>query len=141
MNVSFMAVGVNVLLNWVFTFHFGLGHRGLALSTGCVAVTNFAVLYWLMRRETRLLETKALIGLFLKLAIPCGLLLGTCLASRMFLLEHWDTMPFAPKTVYLLATIAIGGAVFFAAAAQFRIEEMEEAKGIFGRKLARLTKR
>jgi putative peptidoglycan lipid II flippase len=101
MNISFIAVGVNLVMNWFFTFRLGLGHRGLALSTGCVALSNFGILYWLMRRETRLLETRALLALLAKLAIPCALLAGACWASRTWLLSQWATMPFAPKTIYL----------------------------------------
>src|SRR5271163_4273611 len=34
MLVSFLAVGLNLLFNWTFTFRLGWGHRGLAFSTG-----------------------------------------------------------------------------------------------------------
>ena len=40
MVVSLISIGVNFALNWLFTFHLGLGHRGLALSTSFVAITN-----------------------------------------------------------------------------------------------------
>src|ERR1700683_2730975 len=50
MLVSFLAVALNLLLNWFFTFHLGWGHRGLAFSTGCIATVNFLLLYALMRR-------------------------------------------------------------------------------------------
>jgi len=141
MNVSFAAVGVNLVLNWLFTFRLGLGHRGLALSTGCVAISNFLILYWLMRRETRLLETRALLAVLAKLAIPCALLAGACWASRMWLMAGWATMPFAPKTLYLLGTIAVAGLAFFAAATLFRIDEIDDATAIFRRKLGRFTNR
>jgi peptidoglycan biosynthesis protein MviN/MurJ (putative lipid II flippase) len=45
MIVSFLAVGLNLLFNWIFTFRLGWGHRGLAFSTGCVATCNFLFLY------------------------------------------------------------------------------------------------
>src|SRR5262249_47575234 len=37
MLVSFAAVALNLGLNWFFTWHLGWGHRGLALSTSCIA--------------------------------------------------------------------------------------------------------
>ena len=40
MYVSFFAVALNLLLNWIFTRHLGWGHRGLAFSTGCVPVNS-----------------------------------------------------------------------------------------------------
>jgi putative peptidoglycan lipid II flippase len=141
MNVSFIAVGVNIALNSLFTFYFHLGHRGLALSTGCVAMSNFVILYWLMRRETRLLETRALLGLLAKLAVPCLLLAGACWASRVWLMPDWATMSFAPKALALLATIVVAAVLFFGTATLFRITEVEDATAVFRRKLARITKR
>src|SRR6266403_4280424 len=41
MLVSFLAVGLNLLFNWIFTIRLGWGHRGLAFSTGCIATLNF----------------------------------------------------------------------------------------------------
>ena len=34
MYTSFVAVALNLLLNWIFTRHLHWGHRGLAFSTG-----------------------------------------------------------------------------------------------------------
>src|SRR5437660_3919547 len=41
MLVSFLAIGANLFLNWLFTFRLGWGHRGLAFSTSLVATINF----------------------------------------------------------------------------------------------------
>src|SRR6266852_1861737 len=51
MLVSFLAIGANLFLNWLFTFRLGLGHRGLAFSTSLVATINFLLLYGLMWRH------------------------------------------------------------------------------------------
>src|ERR1700691_259356 len=61
MVVSFLAVGLNLLLNWLFTFHLGWGFRGLAFSTGCIATFNFLLLYALMRRQLDGLETRRML--------------------------------------------------------------------------------
>ncbi len=45
MFVAFISIAVNFCLNYFFTFHLKLGHRGLALSTSLVAFTNFLMLY------------------------------------------------------------------------------------------------
>ena len=60
MVISFIAVGVNLVLNWIFTFRLGWGHRGLAFSTGCIATINFLVLYVLMHRQLGTLHTQRL---------------------------------------------------------------------------------
>ena len=61
MMVSFLAIGANLFLNWLFTFRLGWGHRGLAFSTSLVATINFLLLYALMRRHTRRLETRQML--------------------------------------------------------------------------------
>ncbi|HWP65270.1 MAG TPA: murein biosynthesis integral membrane protein MurJ [Candidatus Limnocylindria bacterium] len=44
MRVALLSIGVNLLLNWLFVRQLGLGHVGLAVSTSCVAIANFALL-------------------------------------------------------------------------------------------------
>ncbi|MEQ1861801.1 MAG: murein biosynthesis integral membrane protein MurJ, partial [Chthoniobacteraceae bacterium] len=137
MVVSFCEIAVNLLLNWLFTFRLGMGHKGLALATGCVALTNFAALYVLMHRQTKRLETRALVTLLARLAVPCALLAGICLAARAWPLAAWATMPFIPKLAWLFGAIAAGVAAFFGSAALFRIEEIDDVLGMVKRKLRR----
>jgi putative peptidoglycan lipid II flippase len=137
MHVSFVAIGVNLALNWLFTFQLGLGHRGLALSTGCVALINFGILYWLMHRHTERLETKALVSLLLKLAIPCALLVGICWAGLHWPMAHWATQHFAPKAMWLGVTIGAAALAFFASAMLFKIEEIDDVFGAVRRKIGR----
>lgn len=141
MLVSFIAIGVNLFLNWLFTFRMNLGHRGLALSTGCVALTNFAILYWLMHRETRRLETTQLVALMAKLAVPCALLSGICWAGMHWPMAGWATMHFLPKAMWLGGTIALAGAAFFGSAALFRIAEIDDVVDVAKRKVLRRLKR
>ena len=70
MVVSLLSIAVNFGLNWFFTFHLGLGHRGLALSTSFVAITNFLLLYAMMRRHTGRLETGAMLATLGKMLSP-----------------------------------------------------------------------
>lgn len=137
MHVSFVAIGVNLVLNWLFTFQLGLGHKGLALSTGCVALINFGILYWLMHRQTQRLETKALIALLLKLTIPCALLVGICWAGMHWPMANWATQSLAPKAMWLGLTIGAAALAFFGSAMLFRIEEIDDVFGAFKRKIAR----
>src|SRR5205807_2155001 len=63
MMVSIFSIVINFGLNWFFMFKLGLGHRGLALSTSLVALTNFLLLYIMMRKYAGSLETGTLVGL------------------------------------------------------------------------------
>src|SRR5205085_11276056 len=66
------------------------GHRGLALSTACVATTNFLILYALMRSHLGRLESRAMLALLSKLALASAVLLLASWAGAHFLLADWE---------------------------------------------------
>jgi putative peptidoglycan lipid II flippase len=137
MVVSFLAVGMNLLFNWIFTFHLGWGHRGLAFSTGCIATSNFLVLYALMRRQLHGLESRRMLMLLLKISVACGALAVVCAASSHWLLGDWRTEVLWMKVCALLATIVAGAAVFTVVSLLLRIEEMHELSAAIRRRLRR----
>ncbi|MGB6451579.1 MAG: murein biosynthesis integral membrane protein MurJ [Steroidobacteraceae bacterium] len=126
MVVSFIAVGLNLFLNWLFTFHLHWGHRGLAFSTACIATSNFLILYWLMRRHLGRLESRTMLSLLTRLAAASVVLAAICWAGAHFLLADWATEHFWRKFVLLGAVIVAGGSAFFACAAALRIEEVRD---------------
>src|SRR5436189_4341743 len=87
MLVSFLAIGTNLFLNWLFTFRLGWGHRGLAFSTSLVATINFLLLYGLMWRHTRRLETRRLFAGLGKICVAGVLLALVCWAASYSLLD------------------------------------------------------
>jgi putative peptidoglycan lipid II flippase len=137
MAVSFLAIGTNLFLNWLFTFQLGWGHRGLALSTGLVASINFAVLYFLMDRQIGGLETGRLGGALLRLGVAGAGLAGVCWAADRWWLAGWETFSLAERALRLLPAIGVAGVVFFALAALLRVEEVGEILEMARRKFAR----
>lgn len=126
MVVSFLAIGANLFLNWLFTFRLGWGHRGLAFSTSLVATINFILLYVLMRRYTRRLETRQMLVAIVKICLAGALLALVCLAANSLWLDAWAEMRFFEKLGVLLATIAVGAAAFFGAAFLLRVSEAND---------------
>src|ERR1700739_3991703 len=94
MVVGFIAVVLNLLLNWLFTHELGWGHRGLAFSTACVASSNFLILYALMRAQLGRLESGAMLALLAKVALASAVLLAICWAGAHLLLADWALQPF-----------------------------------------------
>ena len=139
MFVSLFCVALNVSLNWFFTRNLGLGHRGLALSTSLVAITNFLALYVMMRRYAGRLETRMMLTALAKLLVAGALLAAICLAARRFL-------PFAEagstweRAVSLLPTIAIGAGAFFGAAYLLRVAEVRDVVELVRGRLGRLRR-
>jgi putative peptidoglycan lipid II flippase len=137
MMVSFLAVGLNLLFNWIFTFRLGWGHRGLAFSTGCIATFNFLLLYALMENQLKGLESRRLLRLLGKLAVATAALAAVCAASSRWWLADWQTQAFLTKLAALLGTVTLGGAVFVASGLLLHIEELKELQNALARRLRR----
>jgi putative peptidoglycan lipid II flippase len=141
MVVSFIAVGVNLLLNWIFTVRLGWGHRGLAFSTSCVATSNFLILYLLMRAHLGRLESRAMGALLAKLALSCVVLLGVAWAGGHWLLADWAVQAFWPKLLSLVAVIACAAGAFFLCASALGIGELQDITRSVTRSVRRKLRR
>lgn len=137
MVVSMIAIGLNALFGWLFTFHLGWEERGLAFSTGCVATINFLVLYVLMRRRVDTLDTRLMMRTLLKVGTAGAVLALICWAGKYFLLSDWAVQAFVPKAFWLLGTIVLAGLAFFATAMALRIDEVDALTAVVKRKLKR----
>jgi len=135
MVVSCLAVGLNLLLNWIFTLQLGWGHRGLAFSTACVATSNFLILYVLMRTHLGTLESRAMLTLLGKIALATTCLLAISWAGGHYLLANWALQAFWPKLASLLLVIGAGAGAFFLAASALGIGEVREFTQALRRRL------
>jgi putative peptidoglycan lipid II flippase len=135
MIVSLISIGVNFALNWLFTFHLGLGHRGLALSTSFVALTNFLLLYGMMRRHTGRLETGAMLATLGKLAFAGAVLAAICFAAQYFLFPSFRHLGELRLIAEVCLTIAVGATAFFSCAYFLRVAEVEDVVRLARRKL------
>ena len=137
MLVSLLAVGLNLLLNWIFTFRLGWGHRGLAFSTGCIATFNFLVLYALMRAQLNGLESRRMLKLLGKVLLASAALAAVCAASSHWLLADWPQQAFLAKLAALLATVFAGALVFTGSGVLLHVEELQELTDVLKRRLKR----
>ena len=124
MIVSFGAVALNLAFNWIFTFRLGWAQRGLAFSTGCVATSNFLLLYALMHRRLGSLETRKMLNSLIKIAAAGAALAAVCAVSMHWLLADWATQAFWSKSLALFGTVLCGGGVFAGSAALLKVEEL-----------------
>ncbi len=134
MVVSFFAIGANLFLNWLFTFRLSWGHRGLAFSTSLVATINFLLLYALMRRHTRRLETRqTLVGLG-KICLAGAALALVCWLANYWWLDAWASLRFFQRLATLLIAIALAAMTFFAVAFWLRVSEVQDIIDVFRRR-------
>jgi putative peptidoglycan lipid II flippase len=139
MIVSFLAIGANLFLNWLFTFRLGWGHRGLAFSTSLVATINFVLLYALMRRQTRRLETRQMLIGVAKICLAGALLALICWVANHWWLDAWARLRFFPKLCALLVAIGFGAAAFFGAAFLLRVSEVHDIVDLLRRRVGRAS--
>ncbi|MGI8819679.1 MAG: murein biosynthesis integral membrane protein MurJ [Chthoniobacterales bacterium] len=137
MLVSLLSIGLNAAFNWLLTFHLGLGHRGLALSTSCIAIVNFLLLYGMMRHYTGRLETSAMLTTLLKLLAAGLCLAAVCWVGDQFFFPAGVTQRFWWKFTGVGSTVAVGGAVFFLVAYLLRVAELHDMAVVVRKKLGR----
>lgn len=138
MIVSFIAIGTNIVLNCVFTYWLGWGHRGLAFSTSITATINFGLLYVLMRRRTQRMETGVMASMLARLALAGSALAAVCVLGLRTVLAGYEHQHVLGQGWRLGMVIGGGVAVFFGACYVLRIEEMREATDLIARKLRRM---
>jgi len=139
MFVSLTSIAVNFSLNWFFTFHLHLGHRGLALSTSLVAITNFFFLYSMMRRYTKHLETGAMLKTIGKLLIAGIVLAAICWLTWEFFFMRYPHAPGWQNLLVMLITIGCGAGAFFFAAYFLRVSEVHDLVDLVRRRFRRAT--
>jgi putative peptidoglycan lipid II flippase len=126
MFVSLTSIAVNFSLNWFFTYQLHLGHRGLALSTSMVAITNFFFLYSMMRHYTKHLETGAMLKTIGKLLVAGVGLAVICWLASSFFFMRYPNAPGWQNLIVMLVTICGGAGVFFSAAYLLRVAEVHD---------------
>jgi putative peptidoglycan lipid II flippase len=137
MLVSFGAIGVNLVLNWLFTFRLGMGHCGLALSTGCVATANFLALYLLMRSAVGTMESGRLLTGLLKILVAGAVLAAVCVYGGDLLQLGVAGGGKLSLGLRLGAVIAAAALAFFACARLLGVDEMDDLVGALRRRLKR----
>lgn len=135
--VTLFGIGLNIALNWLLTFRLGMGHKGLALSTGLVATIDFCILYFLMRRAAGGMETLKVLGSFGRIVVAAAGLVAVVLVGREWL-APWLTSVFLVDRLWsLLAIIGAAAVVYFGLCALLRVEEAREALALLRRKISR----
>jgi putative peptidoglycan lipid II flippase len=123
MLISLGSIAVNYVMNSLLVRRFG--HVGLAFSTSTVALVNFILLAFLMRRRVGRLEGSRL---GLKLARIC--LASVLMAAVAWLVsEFCASLPLvgiALRLVRVSAAITLAAVAFYLACKWLRIEELDE---------------
>jgi putative peptidoglycan lipid II flippase len=151
MIISVASIVVNAVASYIFrawfsTFYItpetpnGLGHVGLALSTSCVALVNFLLLAYLLRRKIKRLESRRILSSFFRIVVASGALSASAYFTYAWLAKMLGENGFVVRLIETFVPIGVGSVVFFIVARFLRIRELDQAvqavTGRFRRKRA-----
>ncbi|HEX2226986.1 MAG TPA: murein biosynthesis integral membrane protein MurJ [Candidatus Binatia bacterium] len=138
MLISLGSIAVNYIMNSLLVVHFG--HVGLAVSTSSVAVVNFLLLGFFMRRKLGRIGGRELGANALRIAV----------ASVPLALVAWavnELVPLMPLAGFALALTRVASAItlaattFYLACRWLGVEEVNEAASAIGGRFRRLLRR
>jgi len=134
--VSLIGIALNLVLCFVLFYYLHLGHVGLALTTGFVAILNFLQLLYAIQKKIHVGAPGDWISFFARVTLAtfiCGLV--------VFLGDHYLL---ATRTTHsllgaaiLFFNIAAAGLVYFGLTVLFRLPESMELADFIKRKLGK----
>jgi putative peptidoglycan lipid II flippase len=128
MYVAILSIIVNAGLDWLFAIQFNWRTAGLALSTSCVALTNFFLLLALMRRRIERVEASALLQSLVRIGLASAVMGAAAYGVHQLLLAN--------RYVDVAGSMAVALIVFGASCKLLRVVELGELLGVlkFGAK-------
>jgi putative peptidoglycan lipid II flippase len=134
--VSLIGIVLNLGLCYVLFFYFHLGHVGLALTTGFVAVLNFLQLVYAIQQKIDLGEARDWLSFFARVSVAtlgCGLVVY---GGDAALLAHRSTHSVL-GALFLFLNIGAAGAVYFGLTMVLRVPESMELMEFVRRRMGR----
>jgi putative peptidoglycan lipid II flippase len=125
MMISLISIAANYTLNWLLVSRYGI--RGLALTTSCVAMMNFAGLFLLMRRRIRRIEGRQLITSLVKITLASAVMSSACWWTYRLALERVGPTGLINQMLNALIPTGVGGVVFLVACKLLKVSELEMA--------------
>ncbi|MCE0522688.1 MAG: murein biosynthesis integral membrane protein MurJ [Methylacidiphilales bacterium] len=131
--VSLIGIALNLVLCFVLFYYLGLGHVGLALATGFIAILNFLQLVYAIQKKIDLGDPGDWLSFFIRvtvatLACGCVVLLGDHL-----LLAHRTTHSLLGAAILFL-NIGLAGVVYFGLTVLLRVPESVALVALIKRK-------
>ena len=133
--VSLIGIALNLALCFVLYYYLGLGHVGLALTTGFVAILNFLQLVHAIQKKIDLGTPRDWLSFLVKItvaALACGCIV---LWGDSVLLAHRTTHSLLGAAI-LFFNIAWAGGVYFLLTLVLRVPESVELVLFIKRKFA-----
>jgi len=125
-SITINAVGDYFFMKWLMPF--GIGHAGLALSTSLVAIINFVLLVFFLRRRVGRFGGRELLTSVAKVMLASVALGLTSYGAYYALSKELLSDRLIVRAVEAFVPIAAGGIVFLATCHLLGINELEQVR-------------
>lgn len=135
MMASVLSIVTNYTVAWLTVDYFGIGHRGLALSISVVAIINFLLLFYFMRRKLGGIEGRSLAATLAKVAAASAVMGAVCTLASRQIEGIVGRQGLVARLIDVGGSISIGMAVFYLAARMFGVAELAQMSSAIRRRL------
>lgn len=135
MIASLVSIVTNYAVANLTVNYLRIGHRGLALSISAVAIGNFLLLFFFLRRKLGGIEGRSLAITFLKVSIASSVMGALCFLLSNFLRDLFGLQSLLQRILNVGLTILAGLAAFYITASILRIPELNKLTNVIRRKL------
>ncbi len=132
--VSMFGMLINLGLGYALAFTMGLGHVGLALTTGTIALVNFLQLLFFISRKINVGQPLVWLSFLLRVATAC-FAMGAVAWFGKFLSEPAAHLGFLIYALAVFATIFMAALTYFGVSFQLGLPESVEMADFIRRKL------
>jgi putative peptidoglycan lipid II flippase len=137
MAASVLSIATNFIVASLAINRFGLGHRGLAMSVSAVAIVNFVLLLFFMRRKLGGIEGRSLWQAFLKVSLAAALMGLLCRLASEWVVGVTGAETLGARALIVGASIAVGVVAFTLTARLLGIRELDQMSGALARRFKR----
>ncbi len=126
MLASVLSIITNYFVAKLSIEHFGIGHRGLALSVSAVALINFAVLFFFLRRRLKGIDGWGLLLAFVKIVVAALLMGAACYVLSEQITTFIGNEKLLARIVNVMVSVGVGVLIFGVTAKLLRVSELEQ---------------
>jgi putative peptidoglycan lipid II flippase len=138
MAISLLSIVTNFVMNWLLVDV--MRERGLALSTSIVALLNFALLYFLMRRRVGEIEDRRT-AITIAQILLASIVMGAVCRFVSAAISSYAGESFAGRMTNVALSVATGAGVFYFAAWMLGVRELRSAAEAFAGRFKRMLRR
>jgi putative peptidoglycan lipid II flippase len=134
MLVSLLSIVTNYAVAKFTVDYMKVGHIGLGLSISAVAIVNFALLFFFMRRKLDGIEGRSLLSTFAKVTLASAAMGAVCWLVSDRIENYLGLVGIFARLINVSASIVVGVIVFYVGARLLKVGELTQLTGAIERK-------